>query len=106
MATPLDFWLRFLDEEPRAAFFSALPENLTGGQQRFAENLFPQLQNRFFSDVGRQVRAGETPTRTFLETLNQQLEGPGSFENRFRRAPQFQTGAGSLSRPARFLFQR
>ena len=106
MPPPFNPFFPFLEDEPRAAFFGGLPENLSFGQQQFASRAFEPFFDQFKGALGRQILAGEAPTLRFTDFFNQQFQGAGSFANRFRRAPQFQTGVGSLSRPARFLFQR
>tara|TARA_Y100000310_G_C20625942_1_gene785880 strand:- start:117 stop:434 length:318 start_codon:yes stop_codon:yes gene_type:complete len=97
-------FLRLLEEEPigqRALFFGNVPQNLTFGQQRFAQNLFDPTLNRYLGTLGRQVIGGGAPTNTFADYLRNSFD----FGREFRRAPTSQTGLGASSfvSPGRFL---
>ena len=102
---PRNAFLEFLESAglgQQAAFFGMLPENLTRGQESFAQSLFPRTQNRFAGALGRQILGGEDPTLTFTDFLRNNL----NFGQEFRRAPTSQSGLGrgGLTSQARFLF--
>lgn len=106
---PFNPFLRFLEEQPRSAFFSQLPQNLTTGQQQFASSQFQPTLDRFLGGIGRTILGGGTPDQTFTQFLQGQMQNGApnfDFNRAFRRAPSFQTGLGTsgLTSRARFLF--
>ena len=84
-------FLEFLEDEPRASFFSFLPQNPTFGQQRFAEKAFQPWQSQYLGALGGQVKRGETPNLTFVDFLRNNF----NFGREFRRAPTSQSGRGT-----------
>ena len=60
-----------LELDPRLAHFARQNQvsQSAFGQRAFAQ-LFPQLQNRFFGALGRQIQAGQAPSLRFEDFLN------------------------------------
>ncbi len=113
---PENPFLRFLESDigRRSAFFAQPGVGGGGGfgRERFFQNLFPQIENRFLGQLGQQTLGGGAPTLTFTDFLGQGAGGAGgtggfNANREFLRAPNFQTGRQTqgLVSPTRFLFQ-
>ena len=97
-----DFAKFFLEEDQRAAFFSAIsPFGTTPGRRRFLSEQFPAVVNRFHGALGEQARQGLMPDLSFGD-----FTGNFDFNRLFQQQPRFQRGASSqLFNPkTRFLF--
>jgi hypothetical protein len=84
-----DLFSGLLGEEPRAAFFSF--QNQFGrspNQRRFFQNQFSNIQNEFLGQLGRQLRQGMIPQKSFTNFL-----GDFPFTQRFASLPPSQRGA-------------
>ena len=92
----------FLEEDPRAAFFSAIsPFGTTPQRRRFFSEQFPDVRNQFHGALGAQARQGLMPDLNFGDfTAN------FDFNRLFQQQPRFQRGVSSqfFNPRTRFLF--
>ena len=71
--TQFNPWAEFLEQEPKAAYFSR--SNQFGGPQRsqrqtgFYQNAFSDLYNQYLGSLGKQARAGIMPTGGFNDFM-------------------------------------
>jgi len=71
---PFNAFADFLESSPegfRANLFSRPGVTSTATRSRFFSNQFEDIQNRFLGALGAQIRAGEQPTLTGEQFLNQ-----------------------------------
>lgn len=105
MTTGFDFpFSDFLEENPRASFFSRVNRFARPQQRHFSQsNAFTDIQNRFLGMLGSQARSGELPTLRFEDFLDD-----FNFDQEFRSlAPSERFGGGGQGRfapPTRFRF--
>ena len=101
MTTPNPF-LRYLDDEPRAAFFSRSNQfGRSPRQRQFFEGDFSNIYNEYLGFLGTQAREGQLPTgdfNSFLENLD--------FDERFERRTPTQKGTDRGVAPLRYLIPR
>lgn len=92
--TQFDLSKLFLDETPRAAFFSALQPFLTSpARRRFFETQFDPVYDWYQGALGQQARQGSLPSLKFADYLMApQAFGHPTLEQRWSQAPSFQTG--------------
>ena len=85
----------------KTAFFGQLPQNLSGSQQRFAQNLFQPTFNRYLGKLGQQIMGGGNPTRSFTDFLTEDF----NVQKELLRSPESTFSQGSSIRsPARYFF--
>ena len=65
-----NLFLDFLEEEPRVAFNAIAPTS-TGSpaSQRFFQNQFQTIHDRFLGQLGQQILGGQDPTARFVPFL-------------------------------------
>lgn len=84
MTSNVNPFLGYLDEEPRAAYFSYGKRfgglNQSGRQEKFFTNQFSDIYNQYLGSLGARIKAGTTPTGNF----NDYLAG-FDFENWYRK---------------------
>jgi hypothetical protein len=86
MTTPNPF-LEYLEEEPRAAYFSYQDQFGKGGQRKYYENEYSDIYNEYLGRLGSQARSGQAPSLRF----NEMLSGL-NFNERFRQESQQDRG--------------
>ena len=66
-----DFFQHWLEDIPEAAYYSAEP--FQGGfaptAQRYWQGQYGNIQNQYMGELGKQLRAGQAPTKTFTDFL-------------------------------------
>ena len=78
----------FLEDDPRAAYFSQKdPFGTSPTQRKFYENAFSRIHNQFLGALGRQARTEHAPTLRFTDFL----EG-FPFQQELFQATPFQRG--------------
>ena len=95
-AFPGTNFLDFLEQEPRAAFFSdpgfLQQRQKSPRRKRFFENQFSNIHNQFLGALGAQIRGGETPTGRFTDFL-----GGFDFEREYAGMPPSLRGDFTMS---------
>lgn len=92
----------FLEEEPRALFFSFQDQFGPSPRSReFFRNQFSNIHDEFLGALGSQIRGGELPTLRFSDFLQN-----FDFGSRFASTPPSLRGffPSQFAPPARFLF--
>lgn len=83
-------WAGFLEEEPRAGYFSF--QDRFGGpgrsqrQQNYYTNSFTDMYNQYLGRLGQQVRGGQAPTEQWQDYL-----GGMDFDEYYRRNVPYET---------------
>ena len=102
--TQFNPFAEFLEQEPRAAFFSR--SNEFGGPQRsgrqagFFQNAFSTIFDQYLGSLGRQARAGMMPTESFNDFM-----GGFNFDDFYRQrvsSQQRNQGANDLAPSTRW----
>ena len=105
---------RFLEEEPRAAFFGTLAGPTFGGdsregflssptRRRQAEDVYQQAMQGFYGELGKQALRGEAPTLQFQDYINP-VTGQFPFTERFAQLGRQQSQSTRFRPPTRRLF--
>ena len=97
MATNLFDFSDFLEERPQELYQSfltdpAIKKTMPSSMRRYYQNQFTNIQNEYIGELGRQLREGKTPTRTFQNFLSQDIFGQptsGTGMRRFTGAEKF-----------------
>jgi len=103
--TSFNPWLGFLEEEPKAAYFS-YGDQFGGprGSQRqrgFFQNQFSDIYNKYLGSLGVQARQGAAPTGSFNDYL-----GGFDFNDWYRQSVPYESrnqGFSSFAPPTRWL---
>lgn len=97
-----DFARFFLEEEPRASFFSAAaPFGTSPVRRRFLQNQFGEVFDQYLAALGAGARQGSVPNLPFAD-----FTSGFDFNQLFQQQPRFQRGASSqfFNPRTRFLF--
>jgi hypothetical protein len=96
-----NMFLDFLEEQPNVAFQASRPQGGSPASQRFFQNQFENIHNRFLGQLGQQILGGEPPTARFTDFLQDfDFGGFAASQSPFMRGEQQQRFAPST----RFLF--
>lgn len=100
-----DFAKFFLEQTPRAAFFSAMQPFLKSpAKRRFAETQFNPFYDWYQGALGQQARQGITPSLNFADYLQApQAFGHPTMEQRFSQDPFRQGNQAFMSPRTRWL---
>jgi hypothetical protein len=103
MFGPVNPWLDFLEGSETGArvnFQSRIGRGFGSGEQDFLGSLFQPTFSRYLGALGRQINAGQAPTLSFTDYLNENFNP----QREIVRAPS--VIGPQLARPARFIFGR
>ena len=65
-------WLDYLEQEPRAGYFSDVAGlRPTPTQDRFFQNSYQDIFNKYLGALGTQIRGGQQPTLSWMDYLAQ-----------------------------------
>jgi hypothetical protein len=95
MTTPNPF-IRFLDDEPEAAYFARREE--FGGsprQKQFFEGDYANIYNQYLGFLGNQAKAGQMPSGSFNDFFQNLLPNSAAFDQQFRELTPNQRGVRS-----------
>ena len=61
--------LPFLEDEPKAGYFAYQNQWNTPNQQKYYQNQFSQIQDKYLGQLGQQIMGGGVPTLKFSDFL-------------------------------------
>ena len=97
-----NFFQDFLEQEPTAAFFSAIkPFGTSPRRSRFLQEQYAPNRGRYMGELGEQLRQGILPDLPFTDFLSSQ-----DFNRQYMDQPRYNRGmsSSSFNPRTRFLY--